>query len=60
MDHFSQSIEKIADDDDEEDQASVDRQKLKIKTFLSNPLLLEQYEAQIYTIIKLHLTKGGS
>ena len=52
----------MADDDDEEDeeQRQMDKQAQKVKTFLENPLLLEQDEARIYSIIKLHLNKGGS
>ena len=41
VDLFSQSIEKIRDDEDEEELAKMDKQKLKIRTFLENPLLLE-------------------
>lgn len=44
---FSQTIEKIGDDDDNPSN--------KLKTFMNNPLLLEQYEAQIYSIIRQNL-----
>lgn len=62
VDLFSQCFEKIADDEDEEEEAlrKLGAQGLKVKTFLENPLLLEQDEARIYSIIKQHLNKGGS
>jgi hypothetical protein len=35
-------------------------EKRKIKTFLASPLLLEQYEAQIFSIIRTHLQKQAA
>lgn len=36
------------------------RLKKKVKDFLQSPLLLEQYEAQIFSIIRSHLSGGLS
>eukprot|EP00347_Sterkiella_histriomuscorum_P002986 403366038 len=41
---FKNSIEKIGDDDDDPNN--------QMKIYLNNPLLLEQYEAQLFSIIR--------
>ena len=53
---FSQAVEKVGDDDDDD----VQTKNKQIKSFLQNPLLLEQYEAQIYSIIRTHLQSTDS
>lgn len=56
---FSYSIEKISDEDDEEVSAE-SREKQMRRAFLENPLLLEQYEAQFFSIIRQNLQNSTS
>jgi hypothetical protein len=51
---FSKSIEKIGDEDEEEESESLEKKRLK--EYLENPLLLEQFEAQLFSIIRQNLS----
>jgi hypothetical protein len=51
---FSKSIEKIADEEEEQEEGG-SLEKKRIKDFLENPLLLEQFEAQLFSIIRQNL-----
>jgi len=57
---FSQACEKVGDDDDEDERKNQKGANRKIKAFMASPLLLEQYEAQIFSIIRTHLQTSGS
>jgi len=48
---FSHSVEQVNDEDDEEDSRK-NSDQAKIKTYLESPLLLEQQEARIFSIIR--------
>ena len=51
---FYKSIEKIADEEEEQEEGG-SLEKKRIKDFLENPLLLEQFEAQLFSIIRQNL-----
>jgi hypothetical protein len=52
---FKRLIEKIGDEEDEE-EFNEDSNKKRMREYLENPLLLEQYEAQLFSIIRQHIS----
>lgn len=54
VDLLSQCIDVVQDDDDDEDEVQTEQKKerKRIRKFMDSALLLEQYEAQIFSTIR--------